>query len=242
MELNDLQAQRAAKLERLRAAGLDPFPTRSTRTHTIATVLADFDTLAVAPTTLTIAGRVIGARRIMGKIAFAHVEDGTGTLQLWISRADVGDEWFARFRDDLDTFDIVQATGTLRRTKAGEASLFVSSLSVLAKAVKDGRFAFTWGIDTKPAAITGMGAFMLESYLPGQAVVLKRNPHYWKKTAEGLTLPYLERVRYAIVPNPDVELLKFMEGSIDAYSVRGMDYPLLKPLEKDRHFRIYDLG
>ena len=135
MELNDLQAQRAAKLERLRAAGLDPFPTRSTRTHTIATVLTDFDTLAVAPTTLTIAGRVIGARRIMGKIAFAHVEDGTGTLQLWISRADVGDEWFARFRDDLDTFDIVQATGTLRRTKAGEASLFVSSLSVLAKAV-----------------------------------------------------------------------------------------------------------
>ena len=135
MELNDLQAQRAAKLERLRAAGLNPFPTRSTRTHTIATVLADFDTLAATPTTLTIAGRVIGARRIMGKIAFAHVEDGTGTLQLWISRADLGDEWFARFRDDLDTFDIVQATGTLRRTKAGEASLFVSSLSVLAKAV-----------------------------------------------------------------------------------------------------------
>ena len=135
MELNDLQAQRAAKLERLRAAGVSPFPTRSTRTHSIAAVLADFDTLAAAPTTLTIAGRVIGARRIMGKIAFAHVEDGTGTLQLWISRADLGDEWFARFRDDLDSFDIVQATGTLRRTKAGEPSLFVSALSLLAKAV-----------------------------------------------------------------------------------------------------------
>jgi len=45
-----------------------------------------------------------------------------------------------------------------------------------------------------------------------------------------------------IVPSMDVELLKFMEGSIDAYSVRGMDYPLLKPLESERNFRIYDLG
>lgn len=135
MELNDLQAQRAAKLERLRAAGINPFPTRSARTHTIAAALARFDDMAAAATPLTLAGRIVGARRIMGKIAFAHIEDGTGTMQLWISRADLGDAWFERFRDDLDTFDIVQARGTLRRTKSGEPSLFVSELGLLSKAV-----------------------------------------------------------------------------------------------------------
>ncbi|GAB4431150.1 MAG: lysine--tRNA ligase [Chloroflexi bacterium OHK40] len=135
MELNDLQAQRAAKLERLRTAGLDPYPTRATRTHTVAEVLASFDALSSAEARVTLAGRIIGARRVMGKIAFAHIEDGTGSIQLWISRADLGDEWFDRFRDDLDTFDIVQASGTLRRTKSEEPSLFVRELAVLAKAI-----------------------------------------------------------------------------------------------------------
>jgi len=135
MELNDLQAQRAAKLERLRAAGITPYPTTSARTHQIGEALARFDDLAGAETPVTLAGRIVGARRVMGKIAFAHIDDGTGSVQLWISRGDLGDEWFERFRDDIDTFDIVQASGTLRRTKAGEPSLFVSSLTVLAKAI-----------------------------------------------------------------------------------------------------------
>ncbi len=135
MELNDLQAQRAAKLERLRAAGINPFPTRAARTHSIAEAMARFDDLEAAATPLTLAGRIVGARRIMGKIAFAHIEDGSGSIQLWISRADLGDEWFERFRDDLDTFDIVQASGVLRRTKTGEPSLFVSELTLLAKAI-----------------------------------------------------------------------------------------------------------
>jgi lysyl-tRNA synthetase class 2 len=135
MELNDLQAQRAAKLERLRAAGIEPYPARSARTHTLAEALAQFEALAAEQTPLTIAGRIVGARRVMGKIAFARIDDGTGSMQLWISRGDLGDAWFERFRDDLDTFDIVQAHGTLRRTKTGEESLFVQELTVLAKAI-----------------------------------------------------------------------------------------------------------
>jgi lysyl-tRNA synthetase class 2 len=135
MELNDLQAQRAAKLERLRAAGIDPYPTTSAPTHTVAELLARFDDLATAATPITLAGRIVGARRIMGKIAFAQLDDGTGVMQLWLSRADLGDVWFERFRDELDSFDIVQATGTLRRTKTDEPSLFLSGLAILAKAI-----------------------------------------------------------------------------------------------------------
>ncbi|HEX5691756.1 MAG TPA: lysine--tRNA ligase, partial [Roseiflexaceae bacterium] len=135
MELNELQQQRLAKLERLRAAGIDPYPPRAERTHTIADLLEAFDTLAERDERVTVTGRIVGARRVMGKLAFAHIEDGSGTIQLWLSKADLGDEWFARFRDDLDTFDIVQANGSLRRTKSGEASVFVERLAVLSKAL-----------------------------------------------------------------------------------------------------------
>lgn len=135
MELNELQAQRLTKLERLRATGIDPFPTRSNRTHSIAAAVEQFDTLAEAGTPITLAGRIIGARRIMGKLAFAHITDGTGHIQLWLSIAEVGAETFARFRDDLDTFDIIEATGMLRLTQKGERSLFVQGLGVLTKAL-----------------------------------------------------------------------------------------------------------
>lgn len=135
MELNELQHQRLQKLERLQAAGQEGFPTTSQRTHTIGAALADFDALADAATPLTLAGRIIGARRVMGKLAFAHINDGTGELQLWLSRGDLGDLIFDRFADELDTFDIVEVQGTLRRTKRGEASIFVQDLRLLAKAL-----------------------------------------------------------------------------------------------------------
>ncbi|PDW00507.1 lysine--tRNA ligase [Candidatus Viridilinea mediisalina] len=135
MELNELQNQRAAKLERLRAADIEPYPTRAERTHTIAAALEHFEPLAAEATPLVLTGRIVGARRIMGKIAFAHIDDGSATLQLWLSRAELGEAWFQRFRDDLDTFDIVQVHGHLRRTKAGEASLFVTSMKLLTKAI-----------------------------------------------------------------------------------------------------------
>lgn len=135
MHLNELQTQRLAKLERLRNAGIDPFPAHSRRTHTVAVVLGDFDGRIERGEQVTVAGRLIGGRRVMGKLAFAHLEDESGKIQLWLSKADLGDEWFNRFRDDLDTFDIVQASGTLRRTKTGEPSLFVTELALLAKSL-----------------------------------------------------------------------------------------------------------
>ena len=135
MELNELQQQRLAKLERLRAAGIDPFPPRSSRTHTIAEALTDIDQRIASGQPVAVAGRIMGARRIMGKLAFAHIADETGQIQLWLSKADLGDEWFARFRDELDSFDIVEVSGPLRRTKSGEPSVFVERIGVLAKAL-----------------------------------------------------------------------------------------------------------
>lgn len=112
----------------------------------------------------------------------------------------------------------------------------------LNQAVKEGKFNFTWGIDTDPKEIVGQGAFVLDQYHPGESVILKRNPNYWRKSADGDELPYLDELVILIVPSGDVELLKFMEGSLDYYDVRGMDFPLLKPLESKKNFTIYDMG
>jgi len=110
------------------------------------------------------------------------------------------------------------------------------------QAVRDKKFSFTWGIDTSPASIIGTGPFMLSEYHPGERLVFKRNPHYWKRSKEGEVLPYLDKVIYLIIPDPQAQLLKFIDGEIDATSVAGQDYPLLKPLEHEKNFQIYEAG
>lgn len=113
---------------------------------------------------------------------------------------------------------------------------------ILEEVVKNGEFNYSWGLDTSPQDIIGTGPFKLESYLPGEKVVLVRNPNYWRKDKDGCQLPYLDKVIYLIVPNQDVALLKFEEGEIDYLSLRGEDYPILKPKEKEGNFTIYNTG
>ncbi|MDD3375325.1 MAG: ABC transporter substrate-binding protein [Candidatus Omnitrophica bacterium] len=112
----------------------------------------------------------------------------------------------------------------------------------LKSAVDDKTFSFTWGIDTPVDQIIGTGPYLLSLYQPGQRVVLKANPLYWGKSSEGERLPFIQRIIYLIVQNQDVALLKFLEGETDSCDVRGTDYPLLKPLEKEKNFTVYDLG
>ncbi len=112
----------------------------------------------------------------------------------------------------------------------------------LQSAVDDGKFNFTWGIDTPPQEIVGTGAFRLTEYSPGERLVFERNPYYWKKSKEGDALPYLDKIIYVIVQNQDVAILKFLEGDLDYVGVRGSDYPLLKPVEEQKNFRIYETG
>lgn len=64
----------------------------------------------------------------------------------------------------------------------------------LAKSVEEKKFNFTWGIDTDPKEIVGQGAFILAEYHPGESIILKRNPLFWRTTAEGERLPYLDEI------------------------------------------------
>lgn len=113
---------------------------------------------------------------------------------------------------------------------------------VLMKSVEKGVFDSTWGVNTPPEEIIGTGPFLLEKYLPGERIVLKRNPNYWKFDAQGNRFPYLDRIIYVIVQSQDVELLKFQRGEIDYYGMRGSDYPILKPEEKKGDFTVFRAG
>lgn len=112
----------------------------------------------------------------------------------------------------------------------------------LEKSVDKGEFNFTWGIDTDPKEIVGTGPFKLSEYRPGERLVFTPNPFYWKKSEDGDRLPYLNKIIYLIVQNADTSLLKFMDGELDYYGVRGSDFPLVKPLEEEKNFTVYDGG
>lgn len=69
-----------------------------------------------------------------------------------------------------------------------------------------------------------LGPFMVADYKPGSTVLLKRNPNYWKRDAQGRQLPYLDSVVLDIQPNRDVELLRFKRNEIDLINSLDSEY------------------
>ncbi|MBA7681005.1 hypothetical protein ES703_89331 [subsurface metagenome] len=113
---------------------------------------------------------------------------------------------------------------------------------ILEEAVKKGTYMTTWGVDTSPPKIIGTGPFMMKEYLPDDRIIFQRNPRYWKVDKEGNQLPYLDGMIMLIVPSIDTQLLKFQAGEIDLYGMRGEDYAILKPNEKEGNFTITEGG
>jgi len=69
-----------------------------------------------------------------------------------------------------------------------------------------------------------LGPFMVADYKPGESVLLKRNPNYWKSDAQGRKLPYLDSIKLDIQPNRDVEMLRFKRGEIDLINSLDSEY------------------
>lgn len=142
VELTSLEQNRLEKVHRLRGAGIEPYPTRAERTHTSQEAIRAFEVAEAAPSAgtepapvvATLAGR-LRALRPMGKITFAHIEDGAGRIQLFFRANDVGQEQLDLFTREYDLGDFLQASGEMFRTRTGEATLRVHSFRMLAKAI-----------------------------------------------------------------------------------------------------------
>jgi lysyl-tRNA synthetase class 2 len=140
-EYNSLEKIRLQKLEELRAEGIEAYPTRAKRTHTSSEAIAAFENMgkenassASPEVRVTLAGR-IRAMRAMGKISFAHIEDGAGKIQLFLRTNELGKERVEFFNRMLDLGDFIQAEGVMFRTKSGEVTLHVHDFSLLAKSI-----------------------------------------------------------------------------------------------------------
>ncbi len=137
-----LMHDRLAKVAALRERGVDPYPARFRRTHTASEAVGLLEEAEAstgddeeAPKTadVTVAGRIM-ARRGMGKASFIDLKDGSGRIQLFARQNVLGDVF--DLLDLLDIGDIVGATGPVVRTRRGEPSVEVTSVTVLTKAIR----------------------------------------------------------------------------------------------------------
>jgi lysyl-tRNA synthetase class 2 len=130
-EERDVRIQR---LHTLRERGVNPYPNRVARSHTLAEALQHFDEWQGEQHNLTLVGR-IRLMRDMGKATFAHLEDGTGRIQLYFRMNDIGEETYASLKL-LDIGDFLQVSGFLFLTRTQERTLHVHELRLLSKSLR----------------------------------------------------------------------------------------------------------
>ena len=111
-------------------------------------------------------------------------------------------------------------------------------------ALAAGTFAKSWDSATPPSDLVGTGPFLLREYIPGQRIVLDRNPRYWRKAADGTQLPYLDRIVLQVVPDQDAELLRLQSGDSDLTQseLRPDDYVSARRSEDQGRLKVEELG
>lgn len=98
------------------------------------------------------------------------------------------------------------------------------------------------GTDTPLDKLVTNGPYQLASYSPSQRIILRRNPHYWRKDAQGNPQPYIEQVVLEIVESTDASLIQFRSGSLDVEAITPDYFSLIKREEKRGDFTIYNGG
>lgn len=106
-------------------------------------------------------------------------------------------------------------------------------------------FGTAWGVTTAPAAMAGLGPFVIAEYVAGQRMTFARNPRYWRKDASGTQLPYLDRVVMEFVSGQDAEMLRLQAGTVDLMTVadvRPEDLAALRRLRDQGAMQLIDVG
>jgi lysyl-tRNA synthetase class 2 len=137
---NPLEAQRIEKIARLRELGKNPFDHGIEKDSTtsefkkVYAYVATMDEKRDESKVSGLSGRV-KFLRLMGKAAFAKIEDNDGAIQVYFSRDRIGEEWFKEFKKLLDVGDIIHVRGFPFVTKTGELSLNAQSIEIVTKSI-----------------------------------------------------------------------------------------------------------
>jgi lysyl-tRNA synthetase class 2 len=136
IDLNEQQAVRRAKLAELRAAEVEPYPARipRERTHSAAEAVEVYQNGKLADgQPVTLVGRLL-TLRVMGKASFAHIEDGSARIQIYVKRDVVGEVVYDNlFRRLIDLGDFISVTGPMFATRTGEITCEVRELALISK-------------------------------------------------------------------------------------------------------------
>ena len=114
---------------------------------------------------------------------------------------------------------------------------------LLEQPYKEGRLVEAWGLRTPAAAMAGLGPFRFAEHVPGDRLVLERNPNYWKEDRAGKQLPYLDRVLFVFVPSEDAQAVRFQAGEADVTTrLSATNFELLLKDQPRRNYELKDLG
>jgi peptide/nickel transport system substrate-binding protein len=114
---------------------------------------------------------------------------------------------------------------------------------LLEKDYQEGKIAQAWTLNTPPEKIVGLGAFRLKQVVPGDRIVMERNPYYWKIDSKGQRLPYLDELTFIAVPTQDAQVIRFQAGDSQIISGLSADnFAALESQQQARHFHFYDAG
>jgi peptide/nickel transport system substrate-binding protein len=137
-------------------------------------------------------------------------------------------------------FEISQPYAAAERLFDGIAILPRHLLEVL---YRNGGFSDAWSISMAPSEFAGLGPFRLKEYVPGQRIVLERNPFYWKQDKSGHRLPYLDQLVFIFVANEDAQVIRFQAGDADILTrFSAENYAVLEKQQSAKHYHLDDLG
>lgn len=128
----DIQKTKLEKLKKIRLAKMNPYPEKCERTLVNKQALKNFGKIKGE---IILVGRV-KSMRPMGNATFVHIEDGSGKIQLFLSKKNIGEEKYKLFVKSIEIGDFIQAWGELFLTKQNEKSLEVSKWKILAKNIR----------------------------------------------------------------------------------------------------------
>lgn len=112
---------------------------------------------------------------------------------------------------------------------------------LLEKPYEEGKIGQLGTLATLPNQWAGLGPFRLKEYVPGQRLVLERNPYYWKTDTKGNRLPYLDELVFLFVASADAQVLRFQSGDTDLISRLGAEnFSVLSQEQKD--YTMVDAG
>ena len=137
-------------------------------------------------------------------------------------------------------FDLAQPYAAAERLFDG---IVILPRHLLEPTYRSGNFDQAWSLSMTPSQFAGLGPFRLKEYIPGQRVILERNPYYWKVDRSGNQLPYLNEVVFDFVPNEDAQVIRFQSGETDVLSrFSAENFAVLQKQESSKHYHVFDLG